>query len=82
MITVELTSKGQYMVKMDVPELHVIRKIAVAYSMREKTALVAVINRGMDSISKQLQAIADKKNEKPTSDVSDHITYNKGSCQG
>lgn len=55
MIQVEFRMEGKWVVKMDVPEQHAIKQISEAYRIPNEAAVVAVINRGMDSIGRQLK---------------------------
>jgi len=57
MIQAKEIKPGEYMVTLDKPETHILRAIAGAYSFTDVTALKAVINRGMDSIGKQVQQV-------------------------
>ena len=72
MISAKRVLGSKYTVKLDVPDESVIRAIATGYSISREVALVAVINRGMDSISKQLRDIADKKTAKRLADNPDY----------
>lgn len=54
MIQAKETKPGEYIVKLDKPEVQILRVIAGAYSFTDVTALKAVINRGLDSIGKQV----------------------------
>ncbi len=60
MIRVEYHSDGTYILRLDTPEAVVVSKIAIAYSIPKEAAVAAIINRGMDSISKHMIDIADK----------------------
>jgi len=61
MIIVEERKSGAFMVSMDTPERCVVRKIASAYSISNHAAMTAIINRGMDSIGKQVAKAADPR---------------------
>lgn len=54
MITVTKISVDQYCVKMGIPERHIVLQISAAFSISGADAVVAIVNRGMDSISKQV----------------------------
>lgn len=72
MITVKPIADRGYNVYMDIPERHVVAAIAVAFSISQPDAMVAIINRGMDSIAKQLKAEAAKATEKRLADGADY----------
>lgn len=55
MVLVVYIQDLRYKVKLDVPSEHIVRQISAAYSISNEAALTAVINRGMDSIGKQIK---------------------------
>jgi hypothetical protein len=57
---------------MDIPEKLIVSKIAIAYSIPRKDAIVAILNRGMDSIAKQIEKNDANKKVGPLSDDSDY----------
>ncbi len=61
MLEIDEKAPGIFDVKMGTPEMHIVRKIAAAYSFNDATALTAIINRGMDSLSKHVSKV-DKHN--------------------
>jgi len=54
MITIQFVEDGVYTIKFDVAEYNKLCKVAIAFSIPVEDAIVAVLNRGMDSIHKQL----------------------------
>lgn len=63
MIQVEFRQEGSYRVQMDTPERNVLRAIAFSFSISQEDAVVAILNRGMDSIGKQIKDTAFKDEE-------------------
>jgi len=55
MVTVKIMTRNKWSVQVDSPEHTAIAEIAVGFSIPVEDALAAVINRGIDSISKQLK---------------------------
>jgi len=60
MIKVIEHSDGAYVMEIDTPERIAIAAIAVGYSIPKEDAIAAIMNRGMDSIGKQLKDEAAK----------------------
>lgn len=71
MITVTWIAGTGHIVNMDFPELHVIRQVSAAFGISQEDAMVAVINRGMDSIAKQIQKVDANKKFGPLTHESD-----------
>lgn len=55
MLEIQEIAPGIFRLVLGIPERHLIHRIATAYSFNDTTALTAVMNRGIDSISKQVQ---------------------------
>ena len=55
MINAEYGSCGTYKLRFDKLEAAVVSKIAIAYSIPKNAAIVAIVNRGMDNIGKQIE---------------------------
>lgn len=72
MITVIKISTDQYCVKMGIPDLHIILQVASGFCISEDDAVVSIINRGMDSITRQLKAEVDSKTLKRKSRESEY----------
>jgi len=72
MIMVKQIKNWPILVTMDKPEQKVLNKIAAAYSISANDALVAIINRGMDSIGNQLRAEANKVTNARNVDANDY----------
>lgn len=64
MIRAEYHADGTYIVRMDVPDQHTVKKISVGFRIPMEATIVALINRGIDSLSMQLQREADKVTKK------------------
>jgi hypothetical protein len=58
MVVMESCIEGKYTVKMNEAERHLVDEIAKAYCIPRIAAITAIVNRGLDSIGKQI-----KKNE-------------------
>lgn len=61
MLTAEYQSDGTYIIRMDLADRHKIAEIAVGFSIPKEAAMVAVVNRGFDSIVLQLKKEAANK---------------------
>lgn len=72
MIRAEYHADGTYIVRMDVPDQHAVKKISVGFGIPMEATIVALINRGLDSLSMHLQREADKVTKKRQSDNSDY----------
>lgn len=57
MIMVSEYNKGNYVLKLDNPERVIISEIAKGYSISKTDAIAAIINRGMDSIGRQVKQV-------------------------
>ena len=55
MIQVKYHPDGSYIVRMDNPEAVVVAKIGLTFSISKEAAVAAIVNRGMDSIGKQIE---------------------------
>lgn len=55
MIVVEPRKSGAFIVSMDMSEVHAIQNLAKGFSIPVADALTAVIYRGIDNMSKQLE---------------------------
>jgi hypothetical protein len=64
MIIVEERTSGAYVLSMDPPERVAIAEIAVTFSIPKEEALIAIIYRGMDSITKQCKTEVGKRSVK------------------
>lgn len=57
MLEIDEKAVGIFTVNMGIPEMYTLRRIAGAYSFNDATALIAVINRGMDSIGEHVKEV-------------------------
>ena len=57
MITAKQGTFGEYTVKMDVPDVTAIRKLAKAYAIPFDAMLVACINKGVDVIGDKVKDV-------------------------
>ncbi len=70
MIQVTRKTNGTFTVKMDRPELIILRKIAEAYSIPIRDAMGSCVFRGMESIGKLIvQAAKDKEDDRQCDDI-------------
>ncbi len=65
MVTAEFRREGTYIIRWGDPERHLVDEIAKAYCIPKEDAVVAIVNRGMDSITGQLK-------ENPVKDGESH----------
>jgi len=61
MLTAEYHADGCYIIRMELADRHKIAEIAVGFSIPKEAAMVAVVNRGLDSIGIQLKKEAANK---------------------
>ena len=57
MLEIDELASGGYRGELGISEVGVVREIAGAFGFSESTALASIINRGMDSIGKQVREI-------------------------
>ena len=82
MIAVTQERDKVYTIALDEPELSWIKEAAKGMGMTKATVLGAAFTKGLQHYFDMIREIEAHNNKKPTSDVSEHKNYKKGSCQG
>lgn len=91
MATIIEGNKDDYLCTFSLPETDWIKELAKGMGITREAVLGAAINKGLayyiETFGKskdvdKMKDLMQDEIDKPTSDVKDHKTYNKGSCQG